>query len=127
MYHTSLSFKNHAHATPTLQGATTLFHSQSAADIEKYLKLMEKDYWKLWILDFSTSKSSFSVNTFIIPNCLFICLYILECTNRAKMDNYLPGEEKISSEQGSISKFCSNEDVFEVKFKIFRWNQFQFR
>ena len=47
MYHTSLSFKNHAHATPTLQGATTLFNSQSAADIEKYLKLMEKDYWKL--------------------------------------------------------------------------------
>ena len=68
------------------------------------------------ILDFSTSKSSFSVNTFIIPNCLFIYFYILECTNRAKMDNYLPGEEKISSKQGSISKFCSNEDVFEVKY-----------
>jgi len=42
----------------------------------------------------------------------FDCL--TECTNRAKMDNYLPGEEKISSKQGSISKFCSNEDVFEL-------------
>ena len=36
------------------------------------------------------------------------------------MDNYLPGEEKISSKQGSISKFCSNEDVFEVKFLFFK-------
>merc|ERR1712235_191410 len=42
----------------------------------------------------------------------FDCL--TECTNWAKMDNYLPGEEKISSKQGSISKFCSNEDVFEL-------------
>merc|ERR1712235_197943 len=42
----------------------------------------------------------------------FDCL--TECTNRAKMDNYLPGEEKISSKEGSISKFCSNEDVFEL-------------
>ena len=36
------------------------------------------------------------------------------------MDNYLPGEEKISSKKGSISKFCSNEDVFEVKFEFFK-------
>merc|ERR1712113_237653 len=42
----------------------------------------------------------------------FDCL--TECTNRAKMDNYLPGEEKISSNPGSISKFCSNEEVFEL-------------
>jgi len=30
------------------------------------------------------------------------------------MDNYLPGEEKISSTPGSISKFCSNEEFFEL-------------
>jgi len=42
----------------------------------------------------------------------FDCL--TECTNRAKMDNYLPGEEKVSSVPGSISKFCSNEDYFEL-------------